>query len=53
MKFVLKHPLQFGETSITELKLREHALASDYLAFDKSGGVAQKTQHRGPRTFFG
>lgn len=38
----LKRPLKFGESTISELKFRDHTIAADYLAFDKRGGVAQR-----------
>ena len=37
----LKHQLEIGKLTISELKFREHTTAADYLAFDKRGGVAQ------------
>ena len=39
---VLKHPLKMGESQLTELRMRDHATAADYLAFDVRGGVAQR-----------
>lgn len=39
--YTLKHPLEVGKLTISELKFREHTTAADYLAFDKRGGVAQ------------
>lgn len=39
----LKHPLKISEkTTITQLKFRDYTQASDYLSFDKRGGVAQR-----------
>ncbi len=42
MKLPLKHPLTIGTTTVTELTLRDHTIAGDYLAFDQRGGVAQR-----------
>jgi glucokinase len=43
MKLTLKHPIVVSEkTTITELNMRDHTLASDYLCFDVRGGVAQR-----------
>lgn len=41
-KLKLKHPLKFGEKTVTELTFRDHPIASDYLSFDQRGGVAQR-----------
>jgi hypothetical protein len=41
MKLQLKHPLVIGKTTIDALTFRDYAIAADYLAFDKKGGVAQ------------
>jgi hypothetical protein len=41
MKLKLIHPISVGQKTIEELTFREHTLASDYLAFDTRGGVAQ------------
>lgn len=38
----LNHPITFGKSTITELKFRDHPIASDYLSFDRRGGVAQR-----------
>jgi hypothetical protein len=43
MEFKLLHPIDLSsETQITKLKMRDYAVAGDYLAFDKQGGVAQR-----------
>lgn len=43
MRLPLKHPIVVSDkTTITELNLRDHTLASDYLCFDIRGGVAQR-----------
>ena len=43
MEFKLLHPIDLSsETQITKLKMRDYAVAGDYMAFDKSGGVAQR-----------
>ncbi len=42
MKFVLKHPITVGSSTIDSLTLRDHTRAEDYLAFDQRGGVAQR-----------
>jgi hypothetical protein len=41
MKLKLIKPLTVGKKVIEELTLRDYTLASDYLAFDVRGGVAQ------------
>jgi len=42
-KYALKHPLKIGEkTTLDSLTLRGYVIASDYLAFDQRGGVAQR-----------
>lgn len=41
MKLTLLHPIPMGKTQISSLTFREHTTAGDYLAFDRSGGVAQ------------
>ena len=40
-KLILKHPIALGKGQLTELHLRDHTTAEDYLAFDVYGGVAQ------------
>lgn len=42
--YTLKHPLKLGDKGATldTLKLRDHTIAEDYLAFDQRGGVAQR-----------
>jgi hypothetical protein len=42
MKLQLLHPITVGNTQLTELTLRGHTVAGDYLAFDQRGGVAQR-----------
>lgn len=42
MKLPLKYPLTIGTITVTELTLRDHTIAEDYLAFDQRGGVAQR-----------
>lgn len=42
MKLKLKHPLTIGKIELAELTLRDYTVASDYLAFDQRGGVAQR-----------
>ncbi|WP_310609823.1 phage tail assembly protein [Limnohabitans sp.] len=43
MKLTLKHPIVVSDkVTVTELMLREHTIANDYLAFDARGGVAQR-----------
>lgn len=40
---MLKHPIKLSEEkSVTQLKFRDYTQASDYLSFDKRGGVAQR-----------
>lgn len=41
-KLILKHPLTFGKSTIEELNFRDYPIASDYLSFDRRGGVAQR-----------
>jgi hypothetical protein len=41
-KLPLKHPLTFGEKTISELTFRDYTTAGDYLSFDQRGGVAQR-----------
>jgi hypothetical protein len=41
MKLKLIKPLTVGKKVIEELTLRDYTLASDYLAFDTRGGIAQ------------
>ncbi|WP_435626982.1 phage tail assembly protein [Candidatus Ferrigenium straubiae] len=41
-KLKLKHPLTFGKTTVEELTFRDYPIASDYLSFDRRGGVAQR-----------
>lgn len=41
-KLTLKHPLEFGKTTVSELTFRDHTTAGDYLSFDQRGGVAQR-----------
>lgn len=36
-KLQLKHPLTFGENTISELNFRDYATANDLLAFDEIG----------------
>lgn len=38
----LKKPLTIGKITVSELNFRDHTVASDYLAFDRRGGVAQR-----------
>lgn len=38
----LKKPLTFGKTTISQLTFRDYAIAADYMAFEKSGGVSQR-----------
>lgn len=40
--YTLKHPLALSKTTLTQLTLRDHVVAADYLAFDVRGGVAQR-----------
>ncbi len=43
MELILKHPIVVSDkVTITELTLRDHTLANDYLCFDVRGGVAQR-----------
>ena len=42
MKLQLLHPIEIGKSTVTELTLRDHTIAEDYLAFDHRGGVAQR-----------
>ena len=42
MKLVLRYPVEVGKTQVTELNLRDHTIAEDYLSFDVRGGVAQR-----------
>lgn len=42
MKLKLRYPLHIGKIELTELNLRDHTIAADYLAFDQRGGVAQR-----------
>ena len=38
----LKKPLIFGKTNISQLTFRDYAIAADYMAFERSGGVSQR-----------
>ena len=38
----LKKPLTFGKTTISQLTFRDYAIAADYMAFEKTGGVSQR-----------
>lgn len=42
MRLKLLSPLVIGTSTIDALNLRDHTIASDYLAFDQRGGVAQR-----------
>lgn len=42
MRLKLLNPLVIGTSTIDALNLRDHTIASDYLAFDQRGGVAQR-----------
>lgn len=37
----LQHPLNLGDTQVTELKFRDYATAADLLAFDERGANQQ------------
>ena len=41
MKLTLTHPIPVGKTTVTSLTFRDFTTAGDYLAFDRTGGVAQ------------
>lgn len=41
MKLTLKHPLEFGTSTISELNFRDYATAADLLAFDERGANQQ------------
>jgi len=41
MKLTLRHPLPMGSKTLEALTFRDYTMASDYLAFDRRGGVAQ------------